>query len=270
MGVTEDKFGPGDSVYELFWSDTAASFHPQPLGPVGPGDLLSVSMTRQTGGWSLAVDDRTDDTPVSKQIPYGAGASFTAAEWIQEDPTDSSEAAVDLPYPQTSAVSFQRVIVNGQPPPLDLADGQVLIAADGIILVPSAVHQDAFDLGPPTGAAARYLHAAAGLDAAVSAYNVEISSWGSIPMATRLLDVQHLSAAFQTNASALLAQPWPPASSADDSLLIPRLHRLVSDLRAWTAAGLRTQGNAYETFSSDQEIGPLADNVRADLGLPPG
>jgi hypothetical protein len=270
VGVTEDKFGPGDSVYELFWSDTAASFHPQPLGPVGPGDLLSVSMTRQSGGWSLAVDDRTDNTPVTKLVGYGVGASFMAAEWIQEDPTDSSEAAVDLPYPQTSTVSFQRVVVNGEPPTLDRDDGQVLIAADGTILVPGPVRQDAFVLGPPTGAAARYLHAAAGLDAAVSAYNVEISSWDSIPMATRLLDVQHLSAAFQTNATALAAQQWPPASSADVSLLIDRLHRLVSDLQAWTAAGLETQGNAYQTFSSDQEIGPLADNVRADLGLPPG
>ena len=39
---------------------------------------------------------------------------------------------------------------------------------------------------------------------------------------------------------------------------------------AWTAAGLQTKGNAYLTLRSDQEIAPGADNVRADLGLPPG
>jgi hypothetical protein len=270
VGVTEDKFGPGDAVYELFWSDTAASFHPQPLGPVSPGDLLAVSMTRQDQGWTVAVDDQTDNTPVTKLIGYGTGDSFTTGEWIQEDPTASSEASVDLPYPQTSPVSFQKVIVNGEPPFLDLTDGQILIAADGIILVPGPFSHDAFALAPPTGEDALYLHDAARLDAALSAYNVEIATWPSLSSATRSLDVRHLSAAYQTNASELKAQTWPVAARPDVSLLASQLLRVVADLQTWTAAGLKTTGNAYLTLRSDQEIGPLADMVRADLGLPPG
>jgi len=269
VGVTEDKGGPGDAFYEEFWSDTAVSFHPHPLGVVDPGDLISASMTRENQGWSLTVDDQTSKTPVTKLIAYGVGASFTSGEWIQEDPTDSAQAAVDLPYPETSTVSFQRLMVNGQPPHLDLTDGQVLIAADGIILVPSTVRQDAFTLAPPTGVAATYLHDAAGLDAAVSAYSVEIASWSSLPLATRTIDVQHLSAAYQTNASELKAQQWPRAARPDVLVLTNQLLRLVSDLRAWTAAGLQTKGNVYLTLRSDQEIAPVADKVRADLGLPP-
>jgi hypothetical protein len=270
VGVTEDKFGPGDSVYEVFWSDTAVSFHPQSLGPVAAGDLLSVAMTRENQGWSLVVHDETSGIPMTTTIRYGAGDSFTSAEWIQEDPTASAEAAVDLPYPQTTTVSFQKVVVNGEPPLLDEDDGQVLIAADGIIQVPGPFRQDGFVLSAPTGPAARYLQAAGGLDAAVSAYNVDVATWSSLSFATRSRVIQRLSAAYQTNAAALQAEQWPPSARADVSLLTGRLHLLVRDLRAWTAAGLKMSGNAYLTLRSDQEIAPLADNVRADLGLPPG
>ena len=136
--------------------------------------------------------------------------------------------------------------------------------------MPGPFRHDAFALAAPTGPAARYLRAAAGLDAAVSAYTVEINSWSSLSMAARSSDVHQLSAAYQANAAALARQQWPPASQADIALLIDRLHRLVDDLRAWTAAGLETSGNAFATLSSDQEIAPVADAVRADLGLPPG
>ncbi len=269
VGVTEDRFGPGLTDYEGFWSDTAASFHPQPLGAVEPGDLISASMVRQSQGWSVTLDDRTSTVSTTKLIAYGVGGSFTAGEWIQEDPTDSAEAAVDLPYPETSTVTFEQLRVNGRPPLLDLADGQTLSAADGIILVPSAVRHDGFALTAPTGVAAQYLGDAARLDAALSKYRVELASWGSTPLATRTLDVQNLSAAYQTNASELAAQPWPAAAHPDVSLLTDQLRRVVSDLQVWTASGLETDGTAFATLRSDQQIAPVADQVRADLGLPP-
>jgi hypothetical protein len=67
----------------------------------------------------------------------------------------------------------------------------------------------------------------------------------------------------------LKAQQWPRAARPDVLVLTNQLLRLVSDLRAWTAAGLQTKGNVYLTLRSDQEIAPVADKVRADLGLPP-
>jgi hypothetical protein len=269
VGVTEDKFGPAATDYEAFWSDTAASFHPQPLGAVKPGDLISASMVRQSHGWSVTVDDKTSTVSMTKLIAYGVGGSFTAGEWTQEDPTDSSEASVDLPYPEMSTVAFQRLRVDGRPPVLDLADGQTLIAADGIILVPSAVSDDGFVLAEPTGVAAQYLRDAATLDAATAKYSVELASWGTTALATRTLDVQALSAAYRTNASDLAAQQWPAAARPDISVLAGQLRRVVGDLQVWTTAGLETDGTAFATLRSDQVIAPVADRVRADLGLPP-
>ena len=126
VGVTEDSFGSGQSLYEEFWSDPAVSYHPQSLGEVSAGDLISFSMQHQNQGWSLSVDDRTTKSAVTKLIHYGIGGSFTTGEWIQEDPTDTAAAAVDLPYPETSTVTFQQLSINGRPPELDLADGQTL------------------------------------------------------------------------------------------------------------------------------------------------
>ncbi len=269
VGVTEDKYGPGDTDYEAFWSDTAASFHPQPLGTVGPGDLVAASMVRNGSGWSVTLDDRTSTVSVTKEIPYGVEGSFSAGEWTQEDPTDSAQASVDLPYPQTSTVAFQSLRVDGRPPVLDLADGQTLSAADGIILVPSAVHDDGFVLAEPTGVAAQYLDDAAKLDAATARYSVELASWDTTSLATRTLEIRTLSAAYQTNADELAAQQWPAAARPDISLLAEQLRRVVGDLGAWTRAGLETGGTAFETLRTDQVIAPTADKVRADLGLPP-
>jgi hypothetical protein len=144
-----------------------------------------------------------------------------------------------------------------------------MTAADGIILVPSAVRQDSFSLAVPTGVAAQYLRDAAGLDAALSAYSVELASWSSTPLATRTLDVQKLSAAYKTNASELQTQQWPATADTDVSLLARQLLLVESDLRLWTAAGLDMKGSVYLTLRADQQIGPVADTLRADLGLPP-
>lgn len=269
VGVTEDSFGAGQSLYEEFWSDPAVSYHPQSLGEVSAGDLISFSMQRQNQGWSLSVDDRTTKSAVTKLIPYGVGGSFTTGEWIQEDPTDTAAAAVDLPYPETSTVTFQQLSINGRPPELDLADGQTLSASDGIILVPSAVHQDSFSLAAPTGVAAQYLQDAAGLDAALSVYSVELASWNAKPLATRSVEVGKLSAAYASNADELQEQTWPPAAAPDAARLARQFRQVENDLQLWKAAGLRKAGSVYETLLSDQDIAPLADQLRAALDLPP-
>jgi hypothetical protein len=226
-------------------------------------------MVRRSDGWSLTLDDPTSDLAVTKLIPYGVGAAFTAAEWIQEDPTADSVTAVDLPYPEMSTVVFQGVTVNGAAPHLTLDEGQTLSAADGIFLVPSPLHDDAVSLSVPTGVAAQYLHDASKLDAALSAFNVEFSSWSSTSTATRTLDVDTLEHAYKANATAFTSQTWPAAARSDIALLAAQLLRTVGDLQAWTASGLEPDGPAFLTLRSDQEIAPLADEVRATLGLPP-
>ncbi len=98
---------------------------------------------------------------------------------------------------------------------------------------------------------------------------MESVSWSSTPTATRAVDVDNLAAAYRTNASAFLDQTWPSATRPEVTLLGRQLLRVVTDLQAWKAAGMKTSGAAFATLRTDQEIGPLANAARATLGLPP-
>ena len=68
------------------------------------------------------------------------------------------------------------------------------------------------------------------------------------------------------NATALDALTFPNHDAAD---LGQRSGLIVNDLSAWTKAGLAEHGAAFAKLTRDQHIEPLADRVRADLGLPP-
>jgi hypothetical protein len=266
LGITENNLGYLGTQYESFWSDPKVGFHPQVLGAVHAEDRVSVDMTRTSDGWILRFKDLTRDTTVTKKVTYGVGAVFSQAEWLQEDPSPGDSSPRDLPYPRMSSVQFGDLLVNNTQPKLQLDDGQVLIASNGIILVPSAVDDDEFHFLGPTGQAKTYLDAARSLDAALSPFDAAFPHWSDVSQARRESLVKELSRSYHENASALDSLSLP---NHDAVLLAHRIVAIQHDLSVWTEAGLADHGVAFEKFVKDAQISLLADKVRADIGLPP-
>ena len=266
LGITENNIGQLGGDYRSFWSDTKVDFHPQVMSVVRAGDLVSADMSQVSGGWLLTFKDLTRHSTKTKKVAYGAGKTYSQAEWLQEDPAPKDNTPTDLPYPTTSVVQFAHLLVNHSVPKLRLDDGQVLIASNGITLVPSAVEHDSFHFSAPTGTAKTYLAIARSLDGALSAFGAASSHWSDVPMKRRLSIVNELEQSFQLNATELDALSLPNHDAAD---LGQRSVIIVHDLSAWTTAGLAERGAAFDRLTRDEQIGNLADRVRADLGLPP-
>lgn len=270
LGTTEDKFSSSLTTYNAFWSDPRKGFHPQLIERVRADDLVSAAMVRQSSGWVLTFDDVSTRKDKRLTIHYGVGASFDQAEWLQEDPTaDTDTAAVDLPYPTMSSVEFEDLRVDTQAPSLYLSNGATLLANGGAFLVPSAVRHDAFSLRPPSGAAESYLVAASRLDAAVSAFQVDTLHWAGLSKSKRFTIAFTLFAAYGTNAFDLAFHHWPTKAHKAVIALFHQDQRIQRDVKAWAHSGLSITSNSFTAMSIDQGDGPLADQVRAELGLPP-
>ncbi len=267
VGTTEDD-DDGFIDYEAFWSDSDVSFHPQNFNEVSPGDIVEASMSRSAHGWTLRLDDLSDDDDMSTTVAYGADGIYNQAEWLQEDPTPSSVTAVDLPYPHTSTVRFSRLEVNDHAPRLDLHNGQTLMASDDINLVPTPLRADAFALVPPTAAAGRYLQCAARLDRVINRYNYEFASWSSRSLGQRRQDIARLLAAYAAFDADLNGPNWPPRARTSLRELVRANDRVVAAYRAWLAAGANTSTRAGEEV--EQAVRAASSSpARASLGLPP-
>jgi hypothetical protein len=267
LGVTEDTSGPGGAQYHAFWSDTSVGFHPQYLGAVEAGDRLSVAMARVGRGWRLTVRDATRRRTMSRVVPYGKGAAFAQAEWLQEDPTAATAVATDLPYPRMGQEHFHGVRVNGQVPRLDLGNGQALIATGGTVLVPTAFRHDSFAMVVPAGAGKQYLKDVSPLDFAINSYNFELQSWSHLAVSAKIFNVQALVSAYARFAAQLVHQTWPPRARADLARLASSAGRLNADLVAWQCAGLTEHSVQFLRLQQDEDNN-LSEAVRTDLGLP--
>jgi hypothetical protein len=270
LGTTEDKFSPTQTFYNAFWSDPHVGFHPQPIERIRGNDLVSAAMVRQPSGWELTFDDLSSGQDKRLTVHYGVGASFNQAEWLQEDPTaDTNTAAVDLPYPAMATVTFHDLRVDTQVPSLYLINGATLLANGGVFLVPSAVQHDAFSLRPPRGAADSYLVAASKLDAVIAAFQVDTLHWTSLSHAKRFDAAFTLYGAYGINAFDLAFHRWPAKAHKAVLALFHQDQRVQHAVVAWTHSGLSITSNSFTTMSIAQGDGPLADQVRAELGLPP-
>jgi hypothetical protein len=225
-------------------------------------------MVLEAPGWVLEVEDRTTHVAIRKVLTYGAGASYTQGEWLQEDPTSAIVVATDLPYPATSTVHFERLEVNGAHPRLPLDDGQTLMATGGIDLTPTPLTHDAFSMVRPGPAGEQYLADAARLDGALSSYDVELSSWASAPIAARTSDITVLLRAYAHFDLSLESQVWPLPARPALQVLVQQNGQIVGACRNWEATGL---GLGTPAFAEVQGAVARAssDAARADLGLAP-
>ena len=154
------------------------------------GDLVSANMSQVSDGWTLTFKDLTRHRTTTKKVAYGEGATFSQAEWLQEDPAPRDDTPTDLPYPTTSVVQIDHLRVNHAAPKLPLENAQVLIASNGITLVPSAVEGDAFHLLAPTGMAKTYLEIARSLDGAIAAFGAASTRWSASPDGAASIDCE--------------------------------------------------------------------------------
>jgi Peptidase A4 family len=270
IGVTENDFGNGPNQYQAFWSDLAVGFSPQNFGELYPGDTVVVSMVRSTRGWTLSLVDKSRELRGKRFVTMASSVPFTQGEWIQEDPSPSTNTAEDLPYPKISDVEFQHLVVNGGAPKLNVGEGQVLIASSGAIRVPTVVRDDSFVLTEPTGAAAAYLRDEQTLDAALSQFDQRLANWNKTAL-TKDSDIAvTMSAALESNLRALQSQTWPVSSRSAIARLVQNDRVQLNNLKLWSLDNYQVPGIGFERFKAELlRNSQLVDVLRATLNLPP-
>jgi hypothetical protein len=270
IGIDENDFGDGPDQYQAFWSDLQVGFSPQTFGDVYPGDVIAVSMSRTDKGWSLRFADLTRKLKGKAFVRLPSSVPFTQGEWIQEDPTASTDTSQDLPYPELSTVTFRDLTVNERSPVLNRDDGQVLISSGATISVPTPFLNDAFSLTAPTGDALRYLDDEQHLDSALNQFDVQLAAWNTTSVAKESTDVSSLSAALKVDANALASQSWPSESRSPVAQLIQSDRMQLKNLTSWSIDDYDTHGVAFAKFQLelDRNVNQ-ADALRSTLGLPP-
>jgi hypothetical protein len=270
VGTLEEAERPGHDHYNAFWSDSQVGFHPQLLGPVFPGDVVSAQMVQVDSGWQLTLRDLGAHRTYDITVPYGADQKLTQAEWTQEDPSPSLVTPVDLPYPKMSNVSFDDVQVNNTTPSLNLRYGQILMASGGTILVPGPFQNDEFSLLSPTGVEKQYLEDVELLTPSSARLDVAMNFWGQDSKSKRLDFAQAAAHGVSAQLDALSSLKVPPSTRQNLSSLENQLRAILADYSQWIRSGLNLYGTAYDNLQTDrQNLAWYGDRVRADLNLPP-
>jgi Peptidase A4 family len=269
LGTIENLDASMGPNFEAFWSDTAVGFHPKPLIPVEPGDLVSAQMVDGAKGWTLTIRDFTRSMSQKITIGYGVGKQFTQGEWLQEDPTMGDVVTRDLPYPTISDTQFSSLLLNHAPPKLTLKNAQVLMADGGAIRVPSSVIADGFTYAAPQGAAREYLEGARTLDMSIATFQVGLLRWQKERHTQKEAIATGVAKAYGVFATNLSADAFPMAARASTKLLATRNRQIQKDFQAWQASGYSLGTGAFENLYRDMQLRPIATNVRSALGLPP-
>lgn len=271
--TTADSPSPSEvrqTDYQVFWSDTAQGFHAVPIvGLKHPGDLILFKMSRESDGWQLSVKNLTYGWSRSEAVRYGQEDSFTDGEWVQEDPASSATSGVDVPYADTSPVSFQQVRINGTIPQFRYADKGALSTQDGVYLIPSPFVWDAFSLMPPTGAALQYLSDAETVDASITRLGALIDWSGSHGVsAAGVSSIEQMAVLYRESAGQVATQTWPASARPAVSRFVTSHQKLAKGLSVWVDGNQHSLQQLRATFSDAPARG-TADSLRKVLGLPP-
>jgi hypothetical protein len=210
IGTREDHFPAVDSAYDAVWSDRHDQLRPQLLFRVKPNDNLTASLTLVDKRWMLAIADKTSGAAAYFSTSEEARASFSRAEWMQEDVTNTT-ARKTYPYPQLTAVVFHGLRVNtAMPAYADLYAWWMSV--DSGDLAPTPLHDDSFTLKRATvsSSGAQYLHIAASENAATNRFVSQMGLWTA---ATERSNIESACADFvaalRNNISALGRARWP-------------------------------------------------------------
>ena len=258
----------GQTDYEIFWSDTSKGFHPVPIVQLKrPGDLILFKMTRESQGWELSVRNLTYGWNRSELVRYGQGDSFSRGEWLQEDPA-SYTPGVDLPYADTSSVTFQRVRVNDTVPKFRYRDEGALSTQDGVYLVPSPFANDGFSMVRPTGAALQYISDAETVDVSLSRISAEIDWLGrGNANASQVSRVEQLAGLYSDSAHVVDTQTWPASAREASDRFVTSSEVLAHRLTKWVDGNAHSLPQLKSIFDAGP-AGRAASNLRKALRLP--
>ncbi len=256
IGTNEVSFhpfplGPSVTAYYAFWSDTTNHFHPHFLFRVARGDDVSASLALVSGRWRLAIVDKTSSATARFSTGEEARASFSLAEWLQEDVTDGTTGK-PFPYPRLTDLRFRRLAVNSATPAYADLYSQWM-SANGANWAPSPLHRDSFALHRATvnSIGARYLQIAAGEDMATKVFVPQMAGWTATTPGSQIAAAcSTFAAALRKSLHALASTPWSPRVRRHIHSLIRSTGVLLTlsqsppsaspaDLRAWTSKWAR-------------------------------
>jgi hypothetical protein len=269
VGTTEDRGRASHPVYAAFWTDTKRGYHPQVLFQVSAGDRVSTALRRVAGRWQVVIADATSGQRAAFGTREEGAAAFSLAEWLQEDPSDTSGQAT--PYPELSEVRITHLAANGVAPRYADLYAQWM-SVGGTNLVPRPAREGAFSItrGEVTAAGRRYLRIARPQNIAARRIDLEQATWSATTPARRIRATSAAAAASErAYAGSLGRTHWPPAAQG----LVRSLVRQVRlQERLFAAAGHRAPASLTTWRRGLARLTPdllrLAHRVRRALHLP--
>jgi hypothetical protein len=106
---TDQSWSPSGPVYYA-WYEMLPAVATE-LGPVSPGDDISVSITEgQPGSWTITVDDSTQGTTWTEPVAYNAPGN--SAEWVEEAPTLAADNTIET-LADFGSAQFTNLAVQG-------------------------------------------------------------------------------------------------------------------------------------------------------------
>jgi hypothetical protein len=106
---TDQSWSPSGPVYYA-WYEMLPAVATE-LGPVSPGDHISVAITEgQPGSWTIAVDDATQGSTWTEPVAYNAPGN--SAEWVEEAPTLTSGNTIET-LADFGSAQFTNLAVQG-------------------------------------------------------------------------------------------------------------------------------------------------------------
>jgi hypothetical protein len=211
VGTTEDRATESRPVYAAFWTDTKRGYHPQLLFHVRPGDRIATALTLVAGRWQVVIADATSGRRAVFLTREEGDAAFNLAEWLQEDPSETSGQAT--PYPSLSEVRFTRLAADGAQPPYADMYAQWM-SVRGVNLAPTPVRDGGFSItrGVLSPAGRRYLEIARPQNAAARRIDLLEARWTDRTPAREIRSATAAAATSEAAYAAGLARThWPAA-----------------------------------------------------------
>ena len=251
--------------------DRRASFYPQSLFAVRPGDAISASLTLSHHRWTVEIRDATSGARSRFLTSDETQASFNEAQWIQEH--RCSKHTKSCPYPRPylrlSTVRFEQLAVNStRPSDADLRS-QWMSTQDGN-LAPSPLADDSFALRRQTlsSAGRRYLAIANTFDPAFSTFIAQLARWtATTPRSQMASAAMAFVTADRKNINVLASTRWPPGAQLLVDSLVRDNEREISQARsAVSSAGLPAWRAAM--LSAIETTGRAGHMLRRVLDVP--
>jgi hypothetical protein len=246
--------GRAYDLYDAFWTDATHHFRPIGVFAVKPGDQIAARLSLARRRWTVEIVDATLGKHARLSTADEANASFSLAEWLQENPESPPFGTDEYLYPRLSTVEMRKLAVNDTTPRSADLESQWM-SEDGGYLGPSALTDDTFTLEPASlsPAGERFL-------AIVSRADAALESHASQPASTASRSRVVLS--LRAMIGALEGSKWPPRAQDVIRRLIDQTRVLLGRTQAETGVPSSAWLRASRTMSQ------TARSVRAALGLP--